>query len=125
MSSKIRILVLDDLVEARECVAKLLMFESDMQVVGTAEDAAAGIDVALTLQPDVVLLDLNLPAMDGAAAVERLTSVAPLTRVITMSTSGPSVPAHQAVLAGASVHLIKPFGADELATTIPPRVRSR
>ena len=61
----IRVLIVDDVPESRDNVEKLLRFESDIEVVGKAARGQEGIDLALKLLPDVVLMDINMPDMDG------------------------------------------------------------
>lgn len=88
LGSKIRVLVVDDIVETRENVKKLLYFEEDVEVVGTAANGREGVDLALKLNPDIVLMDINMPGMDGIAASETISSQAPNVQVVMMSVQG-------------------------------------
>ncbi len=115
---RIRVLIIDDIPETRENLKKLLMFEHDIEVVGTAATAEEGIRLARDLQPDVVLLDINLPGMSGISAVEQIMEAAPLTQVVMMSVQSDADYLRRAMLAGARDFLPKPFSADELVATV-------
>jgi DNA-binding NarL/FixJ family response regulator len=80
-----RVLVVDDAVELRELLVLLLEMEDDFVVVGEAGNGAEGIEEAARLQPDLILLDLAMPVMDGLAALPRLRSAAPDTKVVVFS----------------------------------------
>jgi pilus assembly protein CpaE len=123
--ARIRVLIVDDIPETRENLKKLLMFEPDIEVVGSAATAEEGIRLARDLQPDVVLLDINLPGMSGIAAVERIIEVAPPAQVVMMSVQSDADYLRRAMLAGARDFLSKPFSADELVATVRRVVRTR
>lgn len=116
--SKIRVLIVDDNPENRELVSKLLMFERDMEVVGTATNGQEGIAQSRALQPDIVLMDINMPDMDGIQATEIITSELPGTSIIMMSVQGEQDYLRRSMLAGAREFLVKPFGSDELLKSI-------
>ncbi|HVA87448.1 MAG TPA: response regulator [Candidatus Saccharimonadales bacterium] len=124
MSDPIRILVVDDIPETREHLAKLLGFESDMEVAGAAESGPEALQLAQQLHPDVVLMDINMPGMDGIATSEQLSSLVPSAAVIMMSVQGEADYLRRSMLAGAREFLVKPFSADELTTSIR-KVRER
>jgi pilus assembly protein CpaE len=115
---KIRLFIVDDTPETRDNLRKLLLFEADIEVVGAAPDGETAIHQARELQPDVALLDVNLPGMDGIAAGETIRQQVPACRVIIMSVEGERALQQQARLAGASAVLLKPFSTTELVTTI-------
>lgn len=117
-TGKIRVLIVDDIVEARDNVAKLLRFEPDVQIVGTAETGQEGIDLAFKLEPDVVLMDINMPKMDGITAATRISSRLPNTSVIMMSVQNEPDYLRRSMLAGAREFLAKPFSLDELTSSI-------
>src|SRR5579883_1747853 len=87
-------------------------------MVGGAEDGPSAIERAKELQPDIVLMDINMPGMDGIRATEAISSEVPVSQVIMMSVQGETDYLRRAMLAGARDFLVKPFGADELANTI-------
>ncbi len=115
---KVRVLIVDDITDTRENLRKLLFFEKDIEVVGGVGRGEEGIQKARELRPDVVLMDINLPGMDGIAATEAIRSQAPSTQVIMMSVQGESEYLRRAMLAGAREFLVKPFGSEELASSI-------
>jgi len=118
VAHRIRVLIVDDFAETRESVAKLLYFEKDIEVVGAAADAVEGLRLARELSADVVLMDINMPQIDGIRATEMLVSELPNVLVIMMSVQGEPDYLRRSMLAGARDYLTKPFGADELANTI-------
>ena len=117
-AGKIRVLIVDDFTETRENVKKLLFFENDIEVVGTAANGREGVDLAAKLQPDVVLMDINMPEMDGIAASEAISAQSPNVQVVMMSVQGESDYLRRSMLAGAREFLIKPFSGEELVTGI-------
>lgn len=117
-SGKIRVLIVDDIAETRENVKKLLYFENDIEIVGTAANGREGVELALKLQPDVVLMDINMPEMDGITASEAISAQAPNVQVVMMSVQGEADYLRRSMLAGAREFLIKPFSGEELVTSI-------
>jgi pilus assembly protein CpaE len=115
---KIRVLIVDDIPETRDHLTKLLGFEADIEVVGSAASGAEALDLAARLSPDVVLMDINMPDMDGIAATEKLATAAPLSSVIMMSVQGEADYLRRSMLAGAREFLVKPFSSDELNGSI-------
>ena len=118
MSDRIKVLIVDDIPETREHLAKLLGFESDIDVVGSAASGLEAIDLASKLAPDVVLMDINMPDMDGIAATEQLAVKAPTSAVVMMSVQGEADYLRRSMLAGAREFLVKPFSSDELTASI-------
>jgi CheY-like chemotaxis protein len=78
---KVRVLIVDDVADTRENVRKLLQFEGDIDVVGAARTAKEGIELVQELNPDVVLMDINMPDMDGIAATEAIRQRSPQAQV--------------------------------------------
>ncbi len=70
MADKIRVLIVDDIAETRENIRRLLQFERDMEVVGGARTGKEAITMARDTQPHVVIMDINMPDMDGITATE-------------------------------------------------------
>ncbi len=118
MADQIRVLVVDDIPETRDHLTKLLSFESDIDVVGAAASGREALDMALKLHPDVVLMDINMPDMDGIAATEQLTATVPSAAVVMMSVQGEADYLRRSMLAGAREFLVKPFSSDELTASI-------
>lgn len=115
---RIRLMIVDDNTDARDQMSKLVMFERDIEVVGTAGSGTEALDVARRLQPDVILMDINMPDMDGIRATELITSELPNTSVIMMSVQGEQDYLRRSMLAGARQFLVKPFSTDELVESI-------
>jgi pilus assembly protein CpaE len=118
MADQIRVLIVDDIQETRDHLTKLLGFESDIEVVGSAASGSEALALATRLQPDVVLMDINMPDMDGIAATERLSAEVPATAVVMMSVQGEADYLRRSMLAGAREFLVKPFSSDELTASL-------
>ena len=118
MTDQIRVLVVDDIPETRDHLTKLLSFEADIDVVGSASSGREALEVAAKLLPDVVLMDINMPDMDGIAATEQLASTVPSAAVVMMSVQGEADYLRRSMLAGAREFLVKPFSSDELTSSI-------
>ena len=118
MPDQIRVLVVDDIPETRDHLTKLLGFESDIDVVGSAASGREALEMAARLSPDVILMDINMPDMDGIAATEQLSSAVPAAAVVMMSVQGEADYLRRSMLAGAREFLVKPFSSDELTASI-------
>ena len=118
MADQIRVLIVDDIPETRDHLAKLLGFETDIVVVGAAASGREALEMAAQLTPDVVLMDINMPDMDGIAATERLSAEVPTAAVVMMSVQGEADYLRRSMLAGAREFLVKPFSSDELTSSI-------
>jgi pilus assembly protein CpaE len=118
MADRIQVLIVDDIPETRDHLAKLLGFEVDIHVIGTAASGAEAIELATHLLPDVVLMDINMPDMDGIAATELLSARVPNAAVVMMSVQGEADYLRRSMLAGAREFLVKPFSSDELTASI-------
>jgi pilus assembly protein CpaE len=118
MSDRIKVLIVDDIPETRDHLSKLLGFESDVEVVGAAAGGPEAIEMANALRPDVVLMDINMPGMDGITATEKLAADVPTAAVIMMSVQGEADYLRRSMLAGAREFLVKPFSSDELTASI-------
>src|SRR5215467_7047428 len=115
---KIRVLIVDDVSETRENVKKLLQFESDVDVVGIARTGKEAIQSSLDLNPDVVLMDINMPDMDGIAATEAIRAKQPGVQVVILSVQSDQNYMRKAMLVGARDFLTKPPMGDELISAI-------
>ncbi|MFN8567562.1 MAG: response regulator [Kouleothrix sp.] len=110
----IRVLIVDDITETRDNLEKLLFFEKDIQVVAKASTGREAVAMSKQYQPDVVLMDINMPDMDGIAATEAILSQVPTVQVIMMSVQGEQDYLRRSMLAGAREFLTKPISAEEL-----------
>lgn len=115
---KIRVLIVDDIIDTRDNLSKLLLFERDIEVVGTAASGAEAIEMTRRISPDVILMDINMPEMDGIKTAEILTNEITGLGIIMMSVQGEQDYLRRAMLAGAREFLIKPFSGDELVRSI-------
>jgi pilus assembly protein CpaE len=115
---KIRVLIVDDISETRENVKKLLQFESDVEVIGIARTGKEAIQISQELDPDVVLMDINMPDMDGIAATEGIRAKQPGVQVIILSVQNDQNYMRRAMLVGARDFLTKPPMGDELISAI-------
>ncbi len=117
-SVKIRVLIVDDIAETRENIRRLLQFEGDMEVVGAARTGREGIELAVETKPDVILMDINMPDMDGIAATEAIRKKIPYAQIIILSVQGDPNYMRRAMLAGARDFITKPPLIDELTAAI-------
>lgn len=118
MSDTIRVLIVDDLPETRENVRKLLQFEPDIEVIGQAGTGEEAVEMAKEAQPDIILMDINMPGIDGIGASQKITELAPSVQIIIMSVQSDPNYLRRAMMAGARDFLTKPFGGDELVAAI-------
>jgi pilus assembly protein CpaE len=114
----IRVLIVDDIAETRENLRKLLQFESDIDVVGAARSGEEALQLASDTKPEVVLMDINMPDMDGIAVTERLLKDVPFAQVVMLSVQSEADYMRRAMLAGARDFIAKPPSGDELIKTI-------
>lgn len=113
----ITVMVVDDHPIWREGVARDLT-DRGLDVVATAPDADAAVRIATATRPQVVLMDLNLGATSGVAAIEGILAVLPATRILVLSASGEHADVLDAVKAGASGYLVKSAGVEELLAAV-------
>jgi pilus assembly protein CpaE len=118
LAERIRLLIVDDITETRANLRKLLMFDESIEVVGEAGNGEEAIERALALNPDVVLMDINMPVMDGIEATERLSVELPRVGIIILSVQGEQEYLRKAMTAGARDYLTKPPTGDDLVNTI-------
>ena len=110
----IRVLAADDQRVVREGLAMLLSLLPDVEVVGTAADGEEAVALAAATQPDVVLMDLRMPRLDGAAATRRLRDRCPGAQIIVLTTYADDKSVIDALRAGARGYLTKDAGAEEI-----------
>ncbi|HUR07777.1 MAG TPA: response regulator transcription factor [Nonomuraea sp.] len=114
----IRVILAEDQGMVRGALASLLGLEPDIEVVGEAADGEAALAVALTERPDIALLDIEMPVMDGLSAGARITAQVPGCRVMILTTFGRPGYLRTAMEAGAVAFLVKDSPARELAAAI-------
>jgi DNA-binding NarL/FixJ family response regulator len=114
----IRLLIVDDQSLICQGLQAVLNQEADLQVVGTAENGQMAIDLAATLQPDVVLMDIRMPVMTGIEATRLITEQFPQIKVLVLSTFDDDRDIAQSMRSGAKGYLLKDMPAPELAEAI-------
>ena len=114
----IKVLIVDDIPETRDHLSRLLGLERDLDVAGTAGTGEEAIKVAMELRPDVIVMDINMPGMDGVAAAEIISARLPSCPIVMMSVHGEADQLKRAISAGAREFLVKPFSGDEFSACI-------
>ena len=118
MADRIRVMIVDDIAETREQLRKLLSFDPDVEVVALASTGEEAVEIVSQAFPDVILMDINLPGIDGIAATAKVIEIIPTVQVIMLSVQGETDYLRRAMMAGARDYLTKPPGADELMDAI-------
>ena len=118
MSETIRVLLVDDHGVVRRGLGALLATYDDIEVVGDAGSGTEGVALAQRLLPDVVLMDLVMPGMDGIAATRQVKQASPSTQVIVLTSYSEDERIFPAIKAGALSYLLKEVGPDELVRAI-------
>ena len=118
MKAKIKILIADDHPLMRQGLATLLNAAPGLQIVGEAKNGADAVDKASELKPDVIVMDLSMPVMDGVEATRRIRESNPDTKVLILTTYGTSADIAHAIDAGASGALVKDAEYDRLVSAI-------
>jgi NarL family two-component system response regulator LiaR len=103
----IRILVVDDESVVRDGVVAILSFQTDMKVVGEAEDGLKALELAKQTKPDVVLLDMHMPKLNGLEAIPKLKEISPKSRILVLTSFAESDRVYQTIKAGALGFLLK------------------
>lgn len=114
----IRIILVDDQNIIREGLGSLLQAKTDLEVVGEAGNGQEAVQLALKLQPDVVLMDVRMPVMDGVAATRLLHEQAPDIKILILTTFDDDEYITKAMAYGAKGYLLKDTPSEELATAI-------
>lgn len=118
LEEKVRVLIVDDIPETHKTLSKLLSLEKDIEVIGSALSGQESIKMAKELRPDIVLMDVRMPGMNGIVASEAIIEQVPSSKIIMMSVEGEIDYFRRSMLAGAREFLVKPFGRKELVTSI-------
>ena len=114
MSELIRVLIADDHFVVRQGLATLLVARNGMQVVGEAATGTEAVELARTLQPDVILMDMSMPELDGLGAIIRIKEQTPAARILVLSSFGETEKVAAALRAGALGYLLKDSSPDDL-----------
>ncbi len=118
MAEKIRIMVVDDVDKVRNNLRRLLDLETEIDVVGEAANGEEAVNQAKQLKPDLVIMDISMPVMDGIQATEIMTVELPQTAIIILTCQDEGEYLRKAMAAGARDYLTKPPGREELMQTI-------
>jgi len=118
MANPIRVLIADDSAEFRKSIHAILTFEPDIKVVALARDGAEAVEMAREHQPDVALMDILMPKVDGITAIHAIAEVSPDTVCMVMSSEGEQDMLRKAMAAGVREYLVKPFSATEFVAAI-------
>jgi pilus assembly protein CpaE len=114
----IKVLIVDDIAETRDNIRRSLEFDKTIEVIGTASNGKEAITLAIELKPDVVIMDINMPDMDGITATETIRQKVPFIQVIILSVQSDPSYMRKAMLVGARDFLTKPPSIDELIAAI-------
>ena len=115
---KIRVLLADDHLVVRMGLAAIISFEKDLKLVGEASDGEEAVRKAAELRPDVIVMDLMMPLLDGASATERIRAANPGAKVLVLTTFGGSEEMKRALEAGAAGALVKGAQKKDLLSAI-------
>ena len=119
----IRVVLVDDHAVVRQGLRFLLEQQSDIEVVGEGKDGAQGVDIVTSLLPDVVLLDLLMPKMDGITAVREMKRTTPSTQIIILTSFYEDDQVFGAIKAGAISYLLKDASPEELVEAVRAAAR--
>ena len=117
-SSRIKVLVADDHVTVREGLAAIIGRQADMEVVGEAVNGLEAVEVWKKARPDVALVDLRMPVLDGTEAIRRIRALDPGAKVIVLTTFETDNDILNSIKAGAKAYLLKDTGREEILDTL-------
>ena len=118
MGSVIRLLIADDHGIVREGLERLFATVPDVEVVGSAADGREAVALADQTVPDVVLMDIAMPRLDGVEATRRITAAHPASRIVMLTMHGDEARIRDALLAGAAGYLLKDTRADDVVRAV-------
>jgi DNA-binding NarL/FixJ family response regulator len=114
----IRVLIAEDHTVVRDGLVAILEQEVDMELVGETGNGRQAVDLWKTQRPDVTLMDLKMPGMDGVSAIEAIRAVDPSARIVILTTYDGDEDIYRGIRAGAKAYLLKDVGREELFTCI-------
>jgi YesN/AraC family two-component response regulator len=114
----LRIIIADDAPEFRKSVRAMMALERDIEIVAVARDGQEAVELSQKHKPDLVLMDINMPRMDGLTAIRAVSQVSPSTVCMIVSSADENETIRKAMQVGVREYLIKPFGPDELLGAI-------
>ena len=114
----IKLLIVDDNALVREGITELLRDDTEIEVVGVAADGIEAIDLAITLLPDVILMDLAMPNLDGVAATRAIIAALPAAAIVVLTTYDATDHLQAALEAGALGYLIKEDASNGLSAAV-------
>lgn len=117
-TEKIRVLIVDDIAETRDKIRRMLEFDAQIEIAGMAQSGKEAISMSAQIKPDVVIMDINLPDIDGITTTEMIRKNAPFIQVVILSVQSDQSYMRRAMLAGARDFLSKPPMIDELTSAI-------
>ncbi len=117
----VRVLVVDDQRLMRDGIASLLEIQDAIEVVGTASNGQEALEKAVSLRPDVILMDVRMPVMDGVVATGQVRRQLPSCRILMLTTFDDEEYIIDALRAGASGYLLKDLPAPDLASAVHQR----
>jgi DNA-binding NarL/FixJ family response regulator len=121
--NKIRLVIVDDHPVVRDGLRGMLESQPDFEVVGEASDGEAAVRITNTLKPEIVLMDLRMPVMDGVTALREIKASNPQVQVLVLTTYDSDADILPAIEAGASGYLLKDSSREELYTAIRATAR--
>src|SRR5215212_10786687 len=114
----IRVAIVDDQPLFSDGLGRIVGAQPEMEVVGTAHDGKSGVAMCQELRPDVVLMDINMPVMNGVTATSRLRELLPDTKVLILTVNSDDVHVFRGIKAGASGYLLKDCTPEDLSRAI-------
>jgi len=117
-TAKVRVILVDDIQQTRETIARSLRFQENIEVIGSANSGLQAIHLARELKPDVIIMDVNMPDMDGIAATAIIKRDLPATEVVVLTVQDDMDYMRRAMLAGARDFLAKPPMIDDLVQSV-------
>ena len=116
--AKVRILVVDDFEPFRRFVRSMLQENPELQVIGEVSDGLAAVEKAQELQPDLILLDIGLPGLNGIEAARRIREISPTSKILFVSENRSLDIVEEALSTGAGGYVVKSGGASELLAAV-------